>query len=167
MLNTLAPGEYFGEMMLDGGLRSASVMSLEPCRLGILARERFRAFLGTHPDSALALIRHLIRRTRALTENVKDLALLDVYGRLAKLLLSLARDEDGAVGRRRAPDPAGDGRTHRRLARNDQPLPRRPQGRRRPRRGRRPPDHPPQAAATLVKRPPPSERTANTEVRLN
>jgi CRP/FNR family transcriptional regulator, cyclic AMP receptor protein len=97
VLNTQGPGDYFGEMILDDGPRSASAMTLEPCRLGVLTRERFRGFLAQHPDVAIAVIRNLILRCRALTENAKDLALLDVYGRLSKLLLSLARDEDGRL----------------------------------------------------------------------
>lgn len=97
VLNTQGPGEYFGEMVLDDGPRSASAMTLEPCRMGVLTRERFRAFLAEHPDVAIAVIENLIRRCRALTENAKDLALLDVYGRLSKLLLSLAEDEGGRL----------------------------------------------------------------------
>ena len=97
VLNTQGPGDYFGEMVLDDGPRSASAMTLEPCRLAVLTRERFRAVLAQHPEVAVAVIRNLIRRCRALTENAKDLALLDVYGRLAKLLLSLAQPEDGQL----------------------------------------------------------------------
>lgn len=97
VLNTQGSGEYFGEMILDDGPRSASAMTLEPCRLGVLTRERFRDVLARHPEVAVAVIRNLIRRCRALTENAKDLALLDVYGRLSKLLLSLAREEAGRL----------------------------------------------------------------------
>ena len=94
VLNIQGPGDYFGEMVLDEGPRSASVMTLEPCRLAMLTRERFRSHLHAHPDVAIAVIRNLIRRCRALTDTARDLALLDVYGRLAKLLLSLA-EQDG------------------------------------------------------------------------
>lgn len=97
LLRTQGRGEYFGEMMLDYGVRSASVMTLEPSRFAVLPRDQFRDFLAHHPDTALALIHNLIRRTRSLTEAVGDLALLDVYGRVAKLLLSLAREEDGRL----------------------------------------------------------------------
>ena len=97
VLNTQGPGEYFGEMILDDGPRSASAMTLEPCRMGVLTRERFRGVLARHLEVAVAVIRNLIRRCRALTENAKDLALLDVYGRLSKLLLSLAREEEGRL----------------------------------------------------------------------
>ena len=97
VLNTQGPGEYFGEMILDDGPRSASVMTLEACKMGMLTRERFRGVLLKHPEVAIAVMRNLIRRCRVLTENAKDLALLDVYGRLSKLLLSLAKEEDGRL----------------------------------------------------------------------
>jgi CRP/FNR family cyclic AMP-dependent transcriptional regulator len=97
VLNIQGPGDHFGEMVLDDGPRSASVVTLEPCRLAMLTRERFRAHLATHPEVAMTVIRSLIRRCRALTDTARDLALLDVYGRLAKLLLSLA--EPDASGR--------------------------------------------------------------------
>lgn len=91
------PGTYFGDMMLGDGLRSASVMSLEPCRLAALARDVFRDFLVRHPDTALALIGSLVRRTRLMNDQVRDLALLSAYGRLGKLLLSLARKVEGRL----------------------------------------------------------------------
>lgn len=97
VLGTQGPGDYFGEMILDDGPRSASVMTIERCRMAVLTRESFRAYLTRHPDVAIGMIRNLIRRCRALTENAKDLALLDVYGRLSKLLLSLAHEEDGRL----------------------------------------------------------------------
>lgn len=97
VLNLQGPGDYFGEMVLDDGPRSASVMTLEPCKMAMLTRESFRGYLKDHPDVAVAVIRNLIRRCRNLTENAKDLALLDVYGRLSKLLLSLATEQDGRL----------------------------------------------------------------------
>lgn len=51
----------------------------------------------TNPDFAIDLIQKLIKRARLLTENVKSLALLDVYGRVARLLLSLAVEQDGKL----------------------------------------------------------------------
>ena len=97
VLGTQGPGEYFGEMVLDGGRRSASVMTLEPCRFSVVPQAKFRDFLYAHPKFSVELLENLIRRTRALTENVKSLALMDVYGRVARLLLELARDEDGKL----------------------------------------------------------------------
>jgi CRP/FNR family cyclic AMP-dependent transcriptional regulator len=97
VLGTQGSGEYFGEISLNEGVRSASAMTIEPCRIGLLQRGRFLELLTAHPETALALINHLVQRTRSLTERVRDLALLDVYGRLAKLLLSVAREQEGRL----------------------------------------------------------------------
>jgi CRP/FNR family cyclic AMP-dependent transcriptional regulator len=91
------PGEYVGEMSLDGSPRSASVMTVEPTTCAVVSRAHLREFVLAHPEFALHLIEVLIRRVRAATENVKSLALTDVYGRLVRLLLSLAVDRDGQL----------------------------------------------------------------------
>lgn len=90
-------GEYVGEMSLDGSPRSASVMTLEPTTCAIVNRSSFREFILAHPDFAMHLIERLIQRVRLTTENVKSLALSDVYGRLVKLLLALAVERDGKL----------------------------------------------------------------------
>jgi CRP/FNR family cyclic AMP-dependent transcriptional regulator len=97
LLNIQGPGDYFGELALDEGPRSASVATLEPCRMAVIANDVLRGFLASHPEAAFQLIRGLIGRTRHLTESLKDLALLDVYGRVAKLLLDLATEVDGRL----------------------------------------------------------------------
>jgi CRP/FNR family cyclic AMP-dependent transcriptional regulator len=94
-LRQLGPGDYFGEMVLDQGPRSASVMTLEPTSLAMVSRESFEAFIGAHPEFTLRLIKKLIHFTRGLTNSVRSLALLDVYGRVARLLLELAVERDG------------------------------------------------------------------------
>jgi CRP/FNR family cyclic AMP-dependent transcriptional regulator len=94
-LSVQEAGDYFGEMSLDGGQRSASVMALEATRCAVVPREELRRFLASHPDFAQHLIERLIGRVRTLTGTVKSLALLDVYGRVARLLLELAVEEDG------------------------------------------------------------------------
>jgi CRP/FNR family cyclic AMP-dependent transcriptional regulator len=91
------PGEYVGEMSLDGSPRSASVMTLEPTTCALVARTSFREFILAHPDFALHLIEKLIQRVRLTTENVKSLALSDVYGRLVRLLLALAVEHEGKL----------------------------------------------------------------------
>ena len=89
------PGEYVGEMSLDGAPRSASVMTVEPTACAVVSRTHFRDFILACPDFALHLIEKLIERTRLATENIKSLALSDVYGRLVRLLQSLAQERDG------------------------------------------------------------------------
>jgi CRP/FNR family transcriptional regulator, cyclic AMP receptor protein len=97
VLNTQGPGEYFGEIMLDEGPRSASVMTLEPSKFSIVSREQFNQFLAQSPEVTLELVRSLIHRVRELTKKVSELALLDVYGRVRGLLLELATEQDGKL----------------------------------------------------------------------
>lgn len=94
---TQGMGEYFGEMTLDGGPRSASVMTLEPTTCAVVPGAEVRDFLASHPDFALHLVKKLIHLARASTGQVKSLALDDVYGRIARLLRKLARDEGGVL----------------------------------------------------------------------
>jgi CRP/FNR family transcriptional regulator, cyclic AMP receptor protein len=93
VLDIHGPGDYVGEMALDGRPRSASVMTLEPVSCSIVTREDLRAAIAANPDVAMGLIATLIERARIATDNVKNLALMDVYGRVARLLLQLARDD--------------------------------------------------------------------------
>jgi CRP/FNR family cyclic AMP-dependent transcriptional regulator len=95
IMATLKAGEYFGEMALEPGFRSASVMAVEPVNLAVVRMQDFRNFLRTHPDFVFSLIGKLIRRARLFTRNLKGLALLDVYGRLTQLLNDLAENVDG------------------------------------------------------------------------
>ena len=97
VVNTQGPGEYFGEMSLEPGGRSASVMALETSRIAVVRMADFRAFLLDHPQFQQELVRKLIRRVRALSRHVRDLALLDVYGRVVRALQELAREEEGRL----------------------------------------------------------------------
>jgi CRP/FNR family transcriptional regulator, cyclic AMP receptor protein len=92
-------GEYVGEMALDGGVRSASVMTLEPTTCSVVSGTSLREFIAAHPDFASHLIRRLIRRVRQATESVKSLALEDVYARVIRLLADLS--DPGEGGERR------------------------------------------------------------------
>ena len=96
-LNTIGPGEYFGEITLDGGSRSASVMALDECRCAIVKRNELLAIVEKEPQFALHMVRKLASRVRDLTENVRSLALMDVYGRVARLLLELAEQREGRL----------------------------------------------------------------------
>ena len=97
VLGESGPGEYFGEMVLDEGPRSASVMTLVPTRFLVIPKEDFRDFVTKSPEFALHLILKLIKRVRTLTNDVKSLGLLDVYGRVARMLLELAVERDGVL----------------------------------------------------------------------
>jgi CRP/FNR family cyclic AMP-dependent transcriptional regulator len=97
ILNVHRAGSYVGEMAFDNQPRSASVMTMEPCTFSVVTQERFREFLRQKPEAVEHLIRNLIQRARTATETVRSLALLDVYGRVARLLLSLAVEKDGQL----------------------------------------------------------------------
>ena len=97
-LNVQGAHDYFGELALvDDTERSASVVTLEKSTFMILSKAAFKELLHTHPEVALNLIKALTRRVRFLTDNVKTLGLLDVYGRVAKTLLGAASHIDGRL----------------------------------------------------------------------
>jgi CRP/FNR family cyclic AMP-dependent transcriptional regulator len=96
VLSTAREGNYFGEMVLDGGPRSASVMALEPCRCYVIPMSDIEGLLERNPLFARHLIRLLIAKTRSLVKQVRDLALKDVYGRFAKFIDESAVEQDGA-----------------------------------------------------------------------
>lgn len=83
---TYGPGEYVGEMSLDGGPRSASVEALQDTVCAMVARATLRRHIAENPDFAFELLAKVIRRARAATLSAKQLALNDVYGRLRQLL---------------------------------------------------------------------------------
>jgi CRP/FNR family cyclic AMP-dependent transcriptional regulator len=95
VLSVMGPGEYFGDIALDEGPRSASVITLEPCRMLVVPRTEFAEFVKTNPAFALHFIHKLIAQVRRLTQNVRSLALMDAYGRVARLLLENAVTEGG------------------------------------------------------------------------
>ncbi len=94
-------GDYFGEMSLDGGPRSNSVMTLEACVCAVLSREDVSEHLAVEPEFAIDLLVQVIRRARAVTEAARNLALLDVYSRLVAVLEENISDpgafDEGAV----------------------------------------------------------------------
>lgn len=84
----ITAGDYFGEMSLDGGPRSASVMTVQPCICSVVSRVSVREHLAEEPEFALELVAQVIRRARTATETARQMALLDVYGRVINVLES-------------------------------------------------------------------------------
>lgn len=84
--NVLVPGEFFGEMFLDGGPRSASVKAVCTSICVVVGPEAFREFMRGYPEFAESLVLKLISRVRHATEQLRDLAMKDVYQRAAALL---------------------------------------------------------------------------------
>ena len=92
-MNTLGPGDYFGELaLLDDTTRSASVRTVEKSEFRIVMKEDFSGVLEAHPSITKQLISNLAGRVRKLTADVKSLALQDVYGRVANVLMDLAEE---------------------------------------------------------------------------
>ena len=94
-LNTLGPGEFFGELMLSGELRAATVEVTTCAQLTRVTRAEVERVLASRPDLALHLIQRLVQRVRTLTSTVGRLASVDVYGRLVGLFDALAVDHHG------------------------------------------------------------------------
>lgn len=84
------PGEYLGEMSLDGGPRSASVITLEPTACVVITRQTLRDHIAANPEFAFELLSRVIHRARLATQSARSMALLDVYGRVVQLLNDLA-----------------------------------------------------------------------------
>ncbi len=97
VLNHMSEGEYFGELaLLDGKPRSATVRTITQCEVIAVSRNSFQSLLKTNPEFVIQVTAELTSRVRKLTESVKDLALLDVYGRVSNVLEKLS-DENGRI----------------------------------------------------------------------
>ena len=96
ILNMMGPGEHFGELaLLDPAPRSASIMTMQASKFSILSKDDFDQCLEQHPEMSKSIIAELTRTVRRLTDNVRSLALMDVYGRIAHTLLEMAVEENG------------------------------------------------------------------------
>lgn len=95
ILSTLHAGDHFGELaLLDGEPRSVNVMTQDKCEFIIIHQADFYALLKQHASVAISVIKYLCKRVRTITKTAEDLALLDAYDRLVKLLDNLASPEE-------------------------------------------------------------------------
>jgi CRP/FNR family cyclic AMP-dependent transcriptional regulator len=81
--------------LIDDNPRSASVVAIEPCELLAVTRRAFRKCLVENADLAMAVMRVLVRRLREADRKIGSLAMLDVYGRVARLLLDISENVNG------------------------------------------------------------------------
>src|SRR3970040_589778 len=96
ILSLIGPGEFFGEMgLIDDSPRSASVVTIEPCELLSITKRDFRKCLSDNFEMVMEVMRGLVRRLREADRKIGSLALLDVYGRVARLLLDMAENVNG------------------------------------------------------------------------
>ncbi len=98
ILMTLKVGDFFGEMSLVDGLpRSANVIAQEDSTVLILKRDQFVEHILSSPKTALNVMSELSRRLRRADEIIGNLATLDVYGRVAHIMIDLAKRDGEAV----------------------------------------------------------------------
>jgi CRP/FNR family cyclic AMP-dependent transcriptional regulator len=96
ILSMLGPGELFGEMgVLDDNPRSATVVTVVPSDLIVIAKSDFKRVLQENFDVSMFIMRNLVARLRTADRKIESLALMDVYGRVARLLLEMADDVNG------------------------------------------------------------------------
>jgi CRP/FNR family cyclic AMP-dependent transcriptional regulator len=96
ILSILGPNEFFGEMgLIDNSPRSANVVALESCELICISKADFKRCLAENFEMAMTVMRGLVKRLREADKQIGSLALMDVFGRVARLLLESAEDIDG------------------------------------------------------------------------
>ena len=96
ILATLRPGDHIGEMsLIDNEAHSATVRCEIQTDMLILGRSDFARCLPENSTLAYAVLRGLVRRLRHADRQIESLALLDVYGRVARTLLEMAEDVNG------------------------------------------------------------------------
>jgi CRP/FNR family transcriptional regulator, cyclic AMP receptor protein len=98
ILGILTVGDHFGELsLIDGHPRSAHVIAMDDAQLIVLRREDFRRRVEESPRVAWALLVEISRRLRRADEQIGSLVLLDVDGRIARLLLDAAAESGSAT----------------------------------------------------------------------
>jgi CRP/FNR family transcriptional regulator, cyclic AMP receptor protein len=98
ILGVLEPGAHFGELaLIDDQPRSAHVIAMEDAQLLILRREDFRRRVEANPSVAWALLTELSRRLRRADQKIGGLVLLDVPGRISRLLLDLSSESSNGT----------------------------------------------------------------------
>ena len=96
ILSILGPNEFVGEMgLIDNSARSANVVALEACEVVCISKADFKRCLSENFEMAMTVMRGLVKRLRDADNQIGSLALMDVYGRVARLLLEMAEEVDG------------------------------------------------------------------------
>ncbi len=96
ILASLGPGDFFGEMgLMDEEPRSASVLTTEACEFIVITKDDFKAIFKDNFDLAMVIMRGLVKRLREADRKIESLALLDVYGRVARVLIENSEVIDG------------------------------------------------------------------------
>ena len=97
ILSLLHAGDFFGEMsLLDNEPRSATVIAMETLDLVTIWRSDFLQILSENFSITKKILAELSKRLRSASNRIESLATMDVYGRLARFFLDLAR-QNGKV----------------------------------------------------------------------
>jgi CRP/FNR family cyclic AMP-dependent transcriptional regulator len=96
ILAILSQGDFFGEMgLIDQAPRSATVVTIEPCELLTITQADFTKCLQKNFELTMNVILGLVKRLREADKKIGSLALMDVCGRVARLLMEMAETIDG------------------------------------------------------------------------
>ena len=96
-LHVIGPSEFFGEMsLIDDKPRSASVEALEACEVLYISKTVFMNVLKDNFEVAMLMLRSVVSRLRDADRKIANLALMDVHGRVARLIMELAHEVDGS-----------------------------------------------------------------------
>lgn len=94
LLSSLGPGDFFGEMALvDNEPRSATAVASEETELLCIHRSDFQRVLTNYRSFVTGLLRSLTARLRRANHQIATLVILDSYGRTARAILDLAREQ--------------------------------------------------------------------------
>jgi CRP-like cAMP-binding protein len=92
ILDVLEPGDYVGEIsLIDGKSHSANVQAEVQSDLLVLGIKEFHHCLADNHALAVAIIKGLVKRLRKADEKISSLALMDVYGRVATVLVNMSK----------------------------------------------------------------------------
>ncbi len=97
VVSYLNMGDFFGEMGLfnkQNESRSAEIVARTPCELAIISYEKFHKIRSQFPDILFAIANQVGKRLRQTTRKLKDLAFVDVSGRIAHTLIDLCKEPD-------------------------------------------------------------------------
>ena len=95
VVNIHGPGEFFGELgLIEGIPRTASVITMEDTRVGILNDNDFRTCMEKYPEFSMKLMHNLVTRLREATETIRKLGLMDVYRRIVVTFLNMAEEDN-------------------------------------------------------------------------
>lgn len=107
ILSMLSDNDFFGEMaLLDNEPRSATAIAVQETEVAVLYQKDFLSIVEKRPRVLINLLSALSSRLRKANHQIGSLALLDVYGRVAGVLLEMAREngirlKDGRIRFRR------------------------------------------------------------------